>query len=268
MATIMICLMNLNFTGAPLHEILGIGVFFLFLFHKLLNFKWIKAITKNLLGNTVSTKTKVMYAVDVILLVLVTLNVVTGILISTYVLTDITAKDIGATSHLHHVLAYMLAATLIVHVGFHWAFVRTALRIKKDSFWEKATLCFITAVLVLVVSESNLIKRGMPPKKETNESHQEDISESTKTDEDDKSRPEENIENGEGTENNQPTTDPDIPTLKEYLSRLFCTGCGRRCLLTSPDCMKGRREQQQMVQEYNQTYGTDESYSSSNNKRH
>lgn len=93
MGIIMICLMNLSFTGIKVHEILGIVVLFLFIFHKILNFKWIKSITINLFKKGIKTKTKIMYAVDIILLILVILNVITGILISTCILTNITTNN-------------------------------------------------------------------------------------------------------------------------------------------------------------------------------
>lgn len=85
--------MNLSFTGIKVHEILGIVVLFLFIFYKILNFKWIKSITINLFKKGIKTKTKIMYAVDIILLILVILNVITGILISTCILTNITTNN-------------------------------------------------------------------------------------------------------------------------------------------------------------------------------
>lgn len=52
------------------------------------------------------------------------------------------------------------------------------------------------------------------------------------------------------------------------MSKLFCDGCGRYCPLTNPACGKGISKQQQYVQEYNQTYNVNETYTSSRNKRH
>lgn len=44
MFILIIFLMNTNFMGIKLHEILGISIFILFTLHKILNFKWIKSI--------------------------------------------------------------------------------------------------------------------------------------------------------------------------------------------------------------------------------
>lgn len=259
MGIVMICLMNLSFTGIKLHEILGIVVFFLFLFHKMLNFKWIKSITMNLFKKGIKTKTKIMYVVDIILLILVILNVVTGILISTHILTNITTKNIEITSNWHHFFAYWLMMVLIIHIGLHWEFIRTAMNIKKDSWAEKVMLCIITVIIVFMLLKGNIIKKLMIPRKEMNLQYEvkHTINDTSKKDD----------EKEEDKNNSSIPTEQ--PTIEEYLSKLFCTGCGRHCPLTNPACSRGMSKQTQKVQEYNQTYGTNETYTSTrkNNKR-
>ena len=307
MTIIMVGLLNTNIIGLALHELLGIGVFFLFLFHKILNFKWIKTVTVNLLTKSVNPKTKLLYAIDVLLLLLATLNVGSGILISTYVLTDISAGDIFLTSQLHHIFAYLLGITLIVHIGLHWAFIRNALKIPKGSLVEKLVLGAIAIILAVVLLESNTIKNYLPPRKDPDSGYQteteepmtqeptdpstsappddtepepEDPTESTEPDptEPDETEPdpteptEPDPTESEPTEPDPTEPEPTEPepstpaeTLQEYLSKLRCTGCGRRCVLTSPGCSRGRNQQQQAVQEYNETYNTSETYGNSGN---
>ena len=284
MATIMICLLNLNFTGNTLHEILGISVFFLFAFHKILNFKWIKAVTINLFKKNINTKTKIMYAVDVILLVLIVLNVVTGILISTCILTDITADDIGTTSTLHHVLAYLLFSALIVHISLHGAFIRKATKMKKGGLAEKIVLCAFSVIITMVLMGSNTLKKYLMSPENIRPLYQGESAESSEErseggkDNDSESDTEKNeIPKGESSKDDSANDNDDSeedtssdggrPTIEEFLSKLMCKSCGRRCLLISPDCSRGRQQQQQQVQVYNQTYGTNESYTSSGNKK-
>lgn len=296
MGIFMICLMNLSFTGIELHEILGIGVFFLFLFHKILNFKWIKSITMNLLKKGIKTKIKIMYIIDILLLILVILNVMTGILISTHILTNITTSDIGMTSNWHHFFAYWLAIVLLIHIGLHWELIRNAVKIKKDSFIEKIVLGIITVVIIVVLFKSNIIKKLMIPKKEISLQYETENIESTQNNA--LQRDDEKQENGktqnhilqdndvkqenEDTKNSISQKDNDDneeqedentqnntsmvierPTIEEYLSKLFCTGCSRHCPLTNPSCVRGLNRQTQEVQEYNQIYGTNETYTSS-----
>lgn len=258
MGIIMICLMNLSFTGIKLHEILGIVVFFLFIFHKILNFKWIKSITINLLKKGIKTKTKIMYVIDIILLILVILNVVTGILISTHILTNITTNNIRTTSQWHHFFAYWLAIVLLVHIGLHWEFIRNAIKIKKDSLTEKIMLGVIAVIIIVVLLKCNIVKKLMIPRKEIGLHYEVENTEkpinntSPKEDESDKDK---------NTQTNSSTV-TDKPTIEEYLSKLFCTGCGRHCPLTNPACGQGMSRQQQEIQEYNETYNTNETYTS------
>lgn len=256
MGIVMICLMNLSFTGIKLHEILGILVFFLFLFHKMLNFKWIKSITMNLFKKEIKGKTKIMYVIDIILLILVILNVVTGILISTHILTNITTNNIEITSNWHHFFAYWLMIVLIIHIGLHWEFIRNAMKIKKDSSTEKVILCIITAIIAFILLKSNIIKKLMIPRKEMNLQYEIENTKSTINNTSKKD------DESEGDKNNQNSSSvvTEQPTIEEYLSKLFCTGCGRHCPLTNPACSRGMSKQTQKVQEYNQTYGTNETY--------
>lgn len=50
-------------------------------------------------------------------------------------------------------------------------------------------------------------------------------------------------------------TQPEPPTLEEYLSRLRCTGCSRRCILTNPHCSKGVAKAATAEIEYYEIYG-------------
>ena len=273
MTTMMICLLNLNITGLKLHEILGIAVFFLFLFHIILNFKWVKSITKNLFKNTINSKAKIMYAIDILLLVLVILTVLTGVLISKHIFTDIATSNITATSHRHHSLAYLLGITLIIHIRSHWPSIRNGIKRKKDSFVEKMVICGFLLVIGITLLYSDTIKKLIIPKKEIVAPYQYEIEDNESTQNHTIITSEENQEevitgeNSLTTEKNEDisiqndvTPTPDIPTLEEYLSKLICTACGRHCLLTNPECGKGRREQQEEVQEYNQLYGVSETY--------
>lgn len=272
MTTIMICLLNLNVTGMKWHEILGIAIFFLFIFHKLLNFRWIKSVVKSLSKKRINSKAEILCIIDVILVVLVTVTVLTGVLISKHVLVDITTNNITATSHRHHSLAYLLGITIIIHIGLHWSSIRNRIKIQKDSFIEKIVLCGFVLIISVTLLYSDTIKKLIIPKKEEVYPYQveiecnKNIQEQTLIDtdkqetyatEDDALESEKNEE--VSIQDDIPTT-PDIPTIDEYLSKLFCTACGRHCILTNPECGRGRRKQQEEVQEYNNMYGVNESY--------
>ena len=297
MTAIFLCLLNTNFTGVALHEILGIAVFFLFLLHKIFNFKWIKSITANLFKKSLKAKPKIMYLIDVILLILVTLNVATGILISTTVLTGISANNILLTSNLHHILAYSLLAVLIVHIALHLAVIRNAMKLKKHSAISYVALVAVISLMVVTLFESNTIKNAIMQKKEINSHYESGTEEKPKedntssdtlsqnssttsqntssnpssndtSDKNNESDDDHNSENSSqnSSQNISSTVAEDRPTIEEYLSKLFCSGCGRRCPLTNLACGKGNRYQQQKVDQYNRIYGTNETYSSQNDR--
>jgi hypothetical protein len=50
-----------------------------------------------------------------------------------------------------------------------------------------------------------------------------------------------------------------VPTLQEYLSKLYCTGCSKRCPLTALRCSRGTRYKNAAVAQYNSLYGENSS---------
>lgn len=77
---ITILLFNIGLIGNLNHEILGITLGILILIHVLLNFKWIKQVTKNL--KKINTKTKIMYVIDILIMLIYLGAIICGILIS------------------------------------------------------------------------------------------------------------------------------------------------------------------------------------------
>ena len=83
-------------------------------------------------------------------------------------------------------------------------------------------------------------------------------------DDDDKSQPETTAPDSgtskkkeEDTQNQTQETgdDAEVPSLSDYLGKLFCTGCGKHCSLLSPGCGHGRQQAQQAETQYVQEYG-------------
>lgn len=50
--------------------------------------------------------------------------------------------------------------------------------------------------------------------------------------------------------------DVTVPTLDEYLGKLFCNGCVKHCSLLSPRCGKGKKNAEQETAAYYSEYGT------------
>ena len=77
---ITIALFNIGLIGNLMHEILGIALAILIIIHILLNFKWIKQVTKNF--KKTNTKTKIMYIIDILIMIIYLGTIICGILIA------------------------------------------------------------------------------------------------------------------------------------------------------------------------------------------
>lgn len=75
---ITVLLFDIELIGNLNHEILGITLGILIIIHVLLNFKWIKQVTKNLK----KVKTKIMYMIDILIMLIYLGAIICGILIS------------------------------------------------------------------------------------------------------------------------------------------------------------------------------------------
>lgn len=116
----MIVLMKTNITGLQLHEIIGICLFIIFIIHKIINFKWVKSIGKNILNKNMKSKPKIMFFMDLILFIFVTLNVTIGILVSKFILVSITVNNIETVTILHKFFAWWSLILISIHIGLHW----------------------------------------------------------------------------------------------------------------------------------------------------
>lgn len=119
MSILMICLMNINFTGMQLHEILGIVIFIVFMLHKVLNFKWIKAIGYNLCNKKVKKRDKILFLLDIGLFLLVIGIIITGILISNYIFINLFIGSRGIIKKVHRFLSWWAIVLISIHIGFH-----------------------------------------------------------------------------------------------------------------------------------------------------
>lgn len=236
---IMIILMDNTITGVPIHEILGISILILFLIHKIFNWAWIKNITLNLFSKKTPIKTKIMYFLDFLLLVLIILNTLSGIFISQTLFTYLNAQNISLWSHLHHFFAYSFLVVIAIHLGLHWQYImnifKKILKIQKTNIIIKTILRIISLVIATLGITSLLnpaINKNFIPVPKTK-----NINETTN-----KIVKKEVI---------VPITAEKTITLEEFLGNIHCTGCNRRCPLTSPQCVIGETYREQKIEEYN-----------------
>lgn len=272
MTIMMVLLMCLNFTGLQIHEIMGIAIFFFFLIHNFINFKWIKAVTLNFKKSTL--KTKIMYIINILLFISTSATVITGILISKTILTEIKIPNTEFLNGWHTSFAYWSLIIIAVHIGVHWKSIlnklMTVIKVSKDNILIKIVLrviyiaIAISAIYSLIKGDfaNKLIPFGKINSKDNNTNS--NINQASSTLVVDDSTDSGNTDNN--STSNTTSTSSEAPTISEFLGNLHCTGCGRHCLLTSPQCNIGVEYQTEKVAEYNETYGTNETYTSTSSK--
>lgn len=266
MTIIMVSLMDVVFTGIKLHELLGIGLLFLFIIHKFFNWDWIKGVTKNLFSPKIKAKIKVMYAVDILLVLSVAFIIISGILISQELFPSLNADNISLWSNLHHFASYFSLVLISVHIGLHWEMImfgfRKMLSITKESKVRKVILrvmSFAIAILgIKAFFKPEILNNFTAPFNTDNNA--ETVTENDNTIKDDESstitsKEKSSVQNDDNDiiTDNSDTTAANV-SLEEYLSNLVCGGCGRRCSLTALQCSRGQRYKNEAVSDYNDLY--------------
>lgn len=238
MFVLMILLMNLLFTGIVLHEIIGLLVFILFIVHKYLNFRWIKTITKSIFsGNTLNSKIKLRYIIDLLLFIDVTLIIISGMIISQVIFVGISNPTI-IWSDLHHLFAALGLIIIIIHTLLHYmemkAIFKKKLEENKDNKLKNSLYYLIFLIIVIlpisVMASKKFIDYLITPFKNENKS------------------------NNSTNSNNSSNSNVVVPTLEEYLSNLHCNGCSRHCFLNAIRCTRGKAYVEEATNNYNIKY--------------
>lgn len=118
-----------RFTGLAIHEWLGIAFGAAIVTHLLLHWQWIVTVTRHLFGRTVA-RSRLNYALNMLLFVAVTLIVFTGLMISEEALPVFGvhfARD-GFWMWLHRWSSDAAVFLTGLHVALHWRWIVNAVR--------------------------------------------------------------------------------------------------------------------------------------------
>jgi hypothetical protein len=117
LALTLVLLYNKRGLGMAFHEIAGLAICGLFVVHKLLNWAWIKAVTKGLFSKHTPARQKLYWILDFSLFASFAAVLVTGILISKVVFPGGQAGN--NVKILHYGAAALALAFTGIHVGLH-----------------------------------------------------------------------------------------------------------------------------------------------------
>ncbi len=115
---------NPPLAGLAVHEWLGLAFGAAGVAHLVLHWEWIVAASRRLLGREGRGR-RLNYAVDLFLFVALTATVLSGLMISRYVLATLglTAQASHAWRELHSVAANASIVAMGIHLGLHWSWI-------------------------------------------------------------------------------------------------------------------------------------------------
>ena len=119
---------SLGFTGLAIHEWLGIGIGVALLLHLTLHWDWVLRTSRRLLRR--GGRDRLIWLVNLALLLAMTLCVVSGVLISQVALAQIglTAPGGPFWSSLHSLTAHITLGLVPVHVALRWRWIVSVAR--------------------------------------------------------------------------------------------------------------------------------------------
>lgn len=132
MTVILPLLMAYSLIGETFHEIAGITMFAMFVVHQTFNRKWYAALFKG----RYTARRIFQTVVNLLLLIFMILQPISGILMSKHLFTFIEAPGAAATAReIHLVLAYWGFALMCVHAGTHLTAPLSKLQKKHKGVW-------------------------------------------------------------------------------------------------------------------------------------
>ncbi len=269
MTAVLVVLMKITITGILWHELLGIGVFLLFIFHKLININTLSCLIKKF--KKIPIRSKSMLILDILLFIDFIVVAGTGILISQELFSSyFTLSNTYLVSAIHHSSAYIGLILISIHIGLHWSCIISIIKDKlhlKNANRARTILSRITAVAIMFLGiqssyNQNVLSVISQP---INSNASSVLGASTAGLEDISLLNDNSIDVPSQNTTAYDVSASDTTTLNEYLSSLFCTLCPEHCPLSNPLCSKGEVLAQEATAEYYSQYGSSSSPLESDN---
>jgi len=258
MTILFVTLINAHDTGLVYHEIVGLSIFALFASHALLNWSWVKNITKNLFSRKLKTLAKFKYALNMTMFLLTATIIITGILNSQVVFPSIGSSLGNRLLLLVHIWASYLCLGLFgLHIVLHRRYlvesVRKVLANLKSSPVRKTFLRLSAAALMIVVLYSRVISIATRNENTQASLYGTQVASSSQSTTTIKGRSDSS--NNPVYENNNNDIGETI-RFPNYLGNLHCTACPKHCSLLRPQCGRADPQIRTAKIKYQELYGT------------
>ena len=147
-----IALLYARDTGFTFHEIAGLIMGGLLIYHIVLNWSWVKSITKNLFNPRLKTKTRLFYLLNTVSLLAVATIIITGVQIS-MVLFPSDEMISHTLVDVHKWVSYACIGLFGLHIALHWQFivknVPKLFKAPARPVWARAGLSMAGILLIL-----------------------------------------------------------------------------------------------------------------------
>ncbi|MCX5779999.1 MAG: cytochrome b/b6 domain-containing protein [Firmicutes bacterium] len=283
-------------TGFTFHEIAGLVSGALVIFHVIINWSWVKSITRSLFNPKVKAKAKLFYLLNALSSVVLVGIIITGIQISIVLFPVGGIANSSSMVIVHKWLSYSCLGLFGLHVALHWGFfAHTVPRMFKSpgrpaSGKVALNLSALVITLVFLFSQMGFIitNETIQPIANQETIISNDVVSGNKPQPLENSVPQIRISSNPPADTNKtvaqvaPTTvqistpsgstntssssiissgtsnnsTVDQITLTQYLSNIYCTGCSKHCSLLSPQCSTGISQATVAMQKYTAIYGT------------
>lgn len=254
--------------GGLFHEVVGIGIGMMFVIHILLNLTMTKGLIKSVKSGKAKADRVMLALSDLMLIVCMPIIIVSGVLIAKELFIMPFMIPWQPIFTVHNVLSYVCLGLMAFHLLFHGKYLVGIFkklptltgREAASALGRFAAGAAAAAVLYVgVVAYKERIEE-VPPILDNSQNKISDTapqysvvvpSSSAVISE----KSEQVITEDNETEVITQPQPINPPSLEEYLSKLFCSGCHRHCPLVSPRCGKGTQQAELAKKEYVQLYG-------------
>ena len=160
MALLLATLYKKNVISLTFHELAGLLLCLFVVVHVLLNKKWLAAVTKALSSRSLPARTRICYAVDVLLALDFLALLITGVGINKKLFPS--CAFLGNKGIPFHMFSGALALILVgIHIGLHWNLIRAELS-KKLGHPAIRVLATVALVCALGFGGYSLAKSSVP----------------------------------------------------------------------------------------------------------
>ncbi|MCL6586852.1 MAG: DUF4405 domain-containing protein [Anoxybacillus sp.] len=167
LAITFVLLMNPRvFNGLPFHEMAGTVIGVAILVHIGLNYRWVIHTTKKIFSSELPKKTRLSFALNILLLVSMAAVIVSGILISRVLFPNVALEGNHFVREIHDLSANTTLALVGLHLGLHWQWI-TGVSKKvfkaKDGTWRKGALISSVLTFALLAGGMYWISQNVKP---------------------------------------------------------------------------------------------------------